>query len=219
MEELSHAVMIRLHYQPGDADFEWRLAFFRSMVFPRLLHQTDQNFEIWVWCHPEHSQRIAEVSGRIRIWETVQFSRVSKRGVLDPKELLNVKGEELPRFDIQSRLDSDDFISSEYIAKVKKEVSRFVGKASVIISFQPYKLCLWKLTRYKMRTRYHASQCSMFFSLYQPRSAVYHNVWGVSHIRAYQIVNNVVTVSEGYCDLVVHGINVQTDIAKTDVAL
>ena len=40
MNGLRHAVIIRMHYQPGDRKFDWRLAFFRSMVLPRLLTQT-----------------------------------------------------------------------------------------------------------------------------------------------------------------------------------
>ena len=48
MNGLRHAVIVRLHYQPGDPKFAWRLAFFRPWCcpgcFPERLLRHDAGF-------------------------------------------------------------------------------------------------------------------------------------------------------------------------------
>lgn len=201
---LRHAVIVRLHYQPGDLRFGWRLAFFRSMVLPRLASQTCQDFEIWVICHPHHVQEIENLEN-LQARGLSDFPGLS--GWKDSQEL----AEALPRFDIQTALDSDDLVSLDYIARIQEEVGKRLGR-TLVLSFQPYKLNLLDLRRYKMWERYHERQCSMFWTLYIPAGQEYRSVIEFDHSFAWKWCSNVVTIPEGYCDMTIHGANMETGL-------
>ena len=206
MNGLRHAVIIRLHYQPGDPKFDWRLAFFRSMVLPRLLTQTCQDFEIWVVCHPEHVQEIAGI-GNIGSINAVGLPNFSTLGMWTSQAL----GDALPRFDLQTALDSDDLVTLNYIDRIREEVGQHLGQ-KLIVSFQPYKLNLLDLRRYVMWERYCETQCSMFWTLYTPPGEEYRSVLEFDQSFAWKWCPNVVTIPEGYCDMVIHGGNMETGL-------
>ena len=206
MTGLRHAVIIRMHYQPGDPKFDWRLAFFRSMVLPRLLTQTCQDFEIWVVCHPEHVQEIAGI-GSIGSINAVGLPNFSTLGMWTSQDL----GDALPRFDLQTALDSDDLVTLNYIDRIREEVGQHLGQ-KLIVSFQPYKLNLLDLRRYVMWERYCETQCSMFWTLYTPPGEEYRSVLEFDHSFAWKWCPNVVTIPEGYCDMAIHGGNMETGL-------
>lgn len=205
MSELSHAVITRMHYPPESPVFPWRLAFYRTMVLPRLLNQTDKNFEVWVVCHPEHMAAVEELGSGIHVCGLPAFPAPFFDGrmkELDAKEL-----EVLPQFDIQTSLDSDDLVSLDYIARIKEEVAKRPDRL-LALSFQPWKLDLLTLKRYKMSERYGTHQGSMFYSLYQPDKSDYQSIMSINHIYLGVFFTDVVIVAEeGYCDFVIHGAN------------
>ena len=203
MNGLRHAVIIRMHYQPGDPKFAWRLAFFRSMVLPRLLTQTCQDFEIWVVCHPEHVHEV-ETLGNVHVVGLPGFSSL---GMWTSQDL----GDALPRFDLQTALDSDDLVTLNYIDRIREEVGQRLGQ-KLIVSFQPYKLYLPEVRRYVMWERYYEQQCSMFWTLYTPPGEEYRSVLEFDHSFAWKWCPNVVTIPEGYCDMVIHGGNMETGL-------
>lgn len=207
--DLRHAVVIRLHYQPGDPLFAWRLAFFRSMVLPRLAAQTCQDFEIWVVCHPDHVREI-ESLGNVHAIGLSDFCVAEAWRGVEWKDSWELP-EALPRFDIQTALDSDDLVSLDYIARIQEEVAKRLGQP-LILSFQPYKLDLLTLCRYVMWERYCETQCSMFWTLYTPPGEEYRSVLEFDHSFAWKWCPNVVTIPEGYCDMTIHGTNMETGL-------
>ena len=208
MNGLRHAVVVRLHYQPDDPKFDWRLAFFRAMVLPRLISQRGllrhgEDFEIWVVCHPQHVQKI-EALGNVHVVGLPDFSTL---GMWTGQALADA----LPRFDIQTALDSDDLVSLDYIARIQEEVGKSLER-TLIVSFQPYKVNLLDLRRYVIWERYYEQQCSMFWTLYTPPGEEYRSVLEFDHSFAWKWCPNVVTIPEGYCDMAIHGTNLETGL-------
>lgn len=143
---MTHAVVIRFHYPPGyDREkIEWRFAFFRSMVLPRLLAQLNKKFVIAIRTDgsPEWDRRFRELSDRIITFSVnPNFADWIPEGH-DPQKFHKKKGRffvdfapwesviDLPKFDIQTSVDSDDLIirpdfidKIESIAEANREAS------------------------------------------------------------------------------------------------
>lgn len=200
---LRHAVVIRFHYSPDDPRFSWRFAFFKSMVLPRLLNQTDQDFEIWLVCHPAHEILIGKLDRKINICTIPEFP--------SPETFRLVDMSALAQFDIQTSFDTDDLVSLNYIEKIKAEITNNLGR-TLLVTFQPYKLDILSLKRYKMWERYGNGKCSMFFSLYQPDKSNYRSVFDFDHSYIGGWCNNIICIPEGYCDMVIHGANWMTHL-------
>jgi len=208
---LTHAIIIRLYFAPDDPRAAWRLDFFEQQVLPCLARQTCPDFAIWISCHPAHQERLQALDPRIR---TYQDGAQAEDQVIGLIALAPGKGA-LPQVAIQTRHDSDDLLSKHYVARIRKEIAKRPDK-SLLVSFQPYKLDLASGQRYRLATRYHRQQPSMFLSLYQPDQKNYRYIYECNHRRLWQICPRVVTVPEGYCDLVVHGGNCHTKIGERD---
>jgi len=186
---MNHAVLIRLNYKEDYPHLNWRLSFFESMVLPRLLKQTVPDFDIWVYCNPLHVDRLKAMSDRIKTYSTNRT---------DPA---------LPKYDIQTRHDSDDLVSLDYIFKIQEICKNHEKTVPLVISFQPYKLDLWTLNRHPY-ARYNARNCSAFQSLYFPdKEKEYRNILSFNHRRIWQTYPDVVTIPLGYCDIIVHDSN------------
>jgi hypothetical protein len=211
---LTHAIIIRLFFEPEDPRAAWRLAFFEAMALPCLQRQTCGDFEIWIRCHPAHRGRLETMDRRIRTFRDQPRREDAEIG-LTALAALAGDGADLPRVDIQTRHDSDDLVSRHYVARIRKEVEK-IDSGPLVVSFQPFKLDLFSLRRHSMATRYHARRCSMFLSLYQPDKADYRFIYDYNHRLIWKDFPRAVTVGEGYCDLVVHGRNCHTKIEKTD---
>lgn len=216
---LSHNIIIRMAYKPDDPRFAWRLAYFQAMCLPRLLRQTDQGFEIWVRCHPEHNAVVGGLHPKVHPFQGWGV----EDGYMGFPENGDPANHVLPRSHIQTRMDCDDLVSKHFVARIHKEVAK-QADTPLLVSFQPWKLDLYTLTRYSMSRRYHEQCTSMFLSLYQPdiSGSRYWRIYDYNHSRIWQELGEpvkVVTVREGYCDLVVHGDNRLTTIGKGDVPL
>jgi len=204
-QKLNHAIIIRLHYPPSDLLFTWRLAFFREFVLPRLLFQTNSDFEIWVICHPEHANLMTKIHPKIHVCPFPHFPKNSGFSKSNYNEMM-------PHFDIQTSLDSDDLVSQDYVEKIKQEVSLSLDKP-LVLSFQPYKLALITMKKYRMWERYYEfGRCSMFYSLYLPKTEIYECIYNFDHSFITDYYKNIVHVPEGYCDMVIHGGNWMTDL-------
>lgn len=202
MTESRHAVIIRLHYSPDNPIIPWRFAFFRSMVLPRILNQTNRDFDLWIVCHPEHLNQIRDFDLNINICCTPEF----------PHNIGSVKknfNDIMPHYEIQTSMDSDDLVSLMYIARIKEEVNKTPNE-KIVISFQPYKLDLLTMKRYKMWERYGPIKCSMFHSLYQPDLKDYDSILNFDHSFISDYIKNIVTIPEGYCDMTIHNSNWMT---------
>lgn len=213
---MNHGIIIRLYFSPDDPRAAWRLAMFEALTLPCLQRQSCQDFSLWIRCHPAHRERLEAMDPRLRTF--------SQRTAREDREIgLNAlagDGEELPRFDIQTRLDSDDLVTRHFVARIHKEVERHANSQPLVVSFQPVKFELSSLLCYRMHTRYGPQRCSMFLSLYQPPNCEdYRYIYDFNHRLIWETFPRVVTVPEGYCRLVVHAQNCHTKIESNDTII
>lgn len=207
----SHVLITRFHYADNDPRFEWRFAFYKAMVLPRILRQEDQDFDIAIRCNRFHAARFEELSPRIMTFQTGDDTAHYKRNGMKryfhdfvPWEA--VSG--LPKYDIQSGLDSDDLIGPDYI-RIINETFRHETEATHLC-FQPELFRLQTLRIEPMR-EYSRERGSAFRSLYQPdKGDGYKFIDGVSHMILGRYANKTVVIPKGHCFAVAHHFNEST---------
>lgn len=208
-----HAIVIRIDYPDCEA-FEWRFAFFRSVVLTRLLMQTDQNFDILIRCNPIHKERFEALSEKIK---TFHHDSPTKYGT----GLSHIKtgSNSVPAFEykldypIQTRIDSDDLVSKDFVERIHKE---FKGKTEdTLLHFQPMKFDLYELKTYHVGMKSTIEHMSPFVSLYQPKE-VKHFIYQFGHTKIGKQFKNVIFIDEGYCWLTVHHNNASTTVRDVD---
>lgn len=215
-KNMKHVVIIRMHYPRGDERFKWRFKYFKRMVLPRLLAQTDQNFDIAIRCNPIHNRLFERLSPKIKTFcvrnESERYKIVKERKYfLDFVPWSDVIG--LERYEIQSGLDSDDLISENYIETVKKEIAKHDKDKTLHISFQPGIFNADTLQKFPINIRYTKKMGSAFFTIYQPNlKGKYIFAYQYSHLKLGGYFNESVILPAGYCWASVHGHNISTNI-------
>jgi len=212
---MTHAIIIRMHYPEGDPRFEWRLAYFQAMVLPRLLGQTDQNFDIAVRCYAWQEERIKSLSKKIITFRVKdEFERVRKvRGkkyFVDFAKWEDVEG--LKKYDIQSGLDSDDLVSPKYIETIHRMVDASSKWQSLHISFQPRVFDAMTFKTGDIGVKYSEKKGSAFMSIYQPNKENYRFVYEESHLRIGRHFDKSIIIGPGFCWATVHGNNFSTKL-------
>lgn len=219
---MTAAFIIRFHYPEDDPRFAWRLAYFKAMVLPRLLAQTYSDFDIAIRCNPAHDHEFAGLAPRLRVFhvqgEAEQYREQNgARYFLDFVPWASV--EDLPQYDLQMGLDSDDLIRSDYVERIMRELKEAnpAGDKKVHISFQPGLFDLKTLRQYEMPQRYGPRCGSAFFALYQPYdSAVYHFAYEASHRYLYRLAEQSLCITEpGYCWATTHDRNESTRLTRS----
>jgi hypothetical protein len=122
-----HAVIIRFWHNDFNV-YKWRLAYFQSMVLPRLQNQTVRDFDICILSHPADYGYLQSLDPRIK-------SFTMKSGEYDYKKQGNFKLDDtygLKHYPIQTRIDSDDLVSPYFI-----EAIRTAHKKTPYVTFQP----------------------------------------------------------------------------------
>jgi len=170
---MTTVLIIRFHYQKDDPRFAWRFAYFQSMVLPRILGQTDQNFDIAIWCNEWHDGLFRALSEKIRTFRVKAEARYrtgigGKRYFLDFAPWKDVEG--LEQYDIQAGLDSDDLVEPDFISTIHELVKKNGAENSLHISFQPGLFFVKKLATGPMRNIYGPTRGSAFMALYQPEA-------------------------------------------------
>ncbi|MDD5068069.1 MAG: glycosyltransferase [Candidatus Pacebacteria bacterium] len=209
----SHVVIIRMHYQEHDKRFPWRLAYFQAMVYPRLMNQTDKNFDIAIRCNQWQEEAIKRIDPRIITFQTrnqtVRYRmHRGKKYFYDFCKWKDVMG--LRQYDIQTGLDSDDLVSRCFIERIKSEVNNAEGKKSLHISFQPELFELKTLKTRSITTKYGPKKGSAFLSLYQPNKKNYKFIYEESHLDMWRHAKKSIIIPEGYCWATAHGLNEST---------
>jgi hypothetical protein len=214
------AVITRFHYPKGHPDFKWRLDFYKNEVFPRLLTQIDQEFDIWLWIEPHHEKQV-KFDPRINTFTVDCNVRKNQYGhFIDHTPWSKVKG--LPKYDVQVGLDSDDLVEPKFISKIKRLAT---GNKSIHISFQPIKMDMKTGKKYQMRfcgnkTKYNAENgTSPVFAIYQPRKDKYKFAYEHDHLFIFKHFDMLKLVGEGYVYMGIHGKNDSTRITKKDIPL
>jgi len=212
----SHVLTIRFHYAENDPRFEWRLEYFKKEVLPRILKQTDQNFDIAIRCNPKHAEIFKKLSPKIITFQTKNDEARYKTGKNGKKyfedfvQWEDVRG--LKKYDIQSGLDSDDLIGPRYIEAIQEALAG--EKEATHICFQPQTFNL-KTKRIKPMMRYHGTRGSAFMSLYQPNKENYKFIYCGSHISLWKNAKKSITLPQGHCWATIHDINESTGVKRT----
>lgn len=211
---MTHALIIRFHYEKDDKRYPWRLAYFKSMVLPRILNQTVKNFEIYMRVNPWQVEEVKALDPRINIFmvehEKADYKYTGgKKYFLDFVPYKQVCG--LPMFDIQSGLDSDDLIAPDYMETVQRVISE-QGDERVHVCYQPEIFDLKDLKIRPIGTTYTPTKGSAFLSLYQPKKIrEYKFIYEESHLKMGRGIKSIV-LPAGKCWATVHGKNESTGV-------
>jgi hypothetical protein len=191
------AVLTRLHFEPGDHNWEQRLAIFRTITLPCILSQTVKDFTYYVICCSDHVDQVASLSPKIIPLPWPVFPKA-----IGPRHNYD---DLIPPYNLQASIDYDDWISVDYIKKLR-QTSRLCDRQQVI-TFVPTKLDLLNLTCYKMKEVYGDTKASPFYSLYTPNLSNYQNIYNFNHYRVPKKLAPVKLIKPGYCHLVIHQLN------------
>jgi len=157
------AVVTRCHYKEDDPRFPQRVDMYKKYTLNSLLNQTDQDFDILVWCEPHHDDLFKSLSDRIKIIHAdTEVRYKSNKFFVDYTPFSKVYGME--KYEAQLGLDSDDEIKPTAIEEVKKHLKG--GRKA--ISLQPVKRDVKTGKMYKMVDYKSKGKLSPIFCLYQP---------------------------------------------------
>jgi hypothetical protein len=215
------AFIIRFHYAIDDPRFDWRLAYFRSVVLPRILSQTIEEFEIAIWCNPWHHDLFRSLSKKIRVFGV----RPEADGFVRPEDVeraqkyhidftywRDVVG--LPPYELQVGLDSDDLIREDYLERIHKEISSRTLDY-LHLCFQPMIFNLSNLTQYDYIANYGPEHGSPFFALLQRDTSKYIFSYEYSHLKLPSFFDESLWIEPGYCWFTIHDGNASTRLPAT----
>lgn len=206
----STVIITRFHYPKEDRKFNWRFEYFKNSVLPKILDQSDNDFDIAIWCEKHHEDLFKSLSPRIKIFQA-SYEKRNSGLFIDYTAWENVTG--LGKYVIQIGLDSDDLISRDFIKKTKSLCN---GYQTILVSFQPVKKDIKTGKRYAM-DQYTRLRGSPIFALYQPNlEDDYKFAYHTSHLRMALITKKVILVPEGYVEMSIHDQNDSTKIKITD---
>lgn len=213
MNKLTFAFIIRFHYSSKDLRFKWRFEYFKNEVLPRILNQTEQDFDICIRCNPEHNELFKSLHPKIKTFQVENEFVEYKQSKLNGKKYFEdfvewdrVLG--LEKYDVQMGLDSDDLIEKDYFSIIKELVYKNIG-TTLHICFQP-KLFRLSTGKTKPMRTYSEKRGSAFFALYQPSKDNYKFAYCMSHIILGRIAEKTIVVPEGHCMATAHDINEST---------
>jgi hypothetical protein len=215
-----NAIITRFTYDKEAVKTEeywWRYEFYKNKVLPRLEKQTNQNFDLWFNCNPWQDKEVKELGVNVFRVDT-KNARPGKysNGVFKFVSWSAVRG--LPKYEIQTALDSDDFVEpyfNDIILKLSK------GDKRIHLSFQPIKLDISTDKRYRMHPDsphfYHAWRGSPVFSIYQPSGEFYY-VYDRSHAKMPKITDKSIKI-ENEVYMVIHKDNATNEIIESDILI
>lgn len=203
VNEMKHIVVTRMLYTDNDRFFK-RLELYKKYTLKSLKEQSVHNFDIAVLCNRKHKEAIREL-GVIPF-----FVGKDNFGQRDKTWHCKVSWSEiegLGKYDIQSNIDSDDWVCHKYIEKIQ-ELS--VGDKSIHIHFQPLLFNLKTQEIKAMRNRYDSNNGSAFYSLYQPDKTNYIYIGQDGHRRMQNYADKTIIICESYAYVGIHDDNDST---------
>jgi hypothetical protein len=197
-----HAIITRLNFPRNSPDYQYYLDLFKENLLHCLQTQTDKNFELWVGTNGELESELLSLP----LVNVFRFDLTHKaNGAITPFE---VKGFE--DYDIQTRVDVDDLVSSKFVERINWEFAK--SKGTILLNFIPYKLDYDAKELYiSKKSPYNDTRTSMFLSMLRPRCFIYKH----SHLKMWTEADSVITIPEGYCSLVIHGKNTNSRLHKS----
>ena len=213
---MKKAFIIRFHYEENDPRFAWRFQYFKESVLPRILAQSVQDFDIAIRCNPAHDQLFKDLSEKIRVFhvdgECVQYKMVGGRKYfLDFVSWDRVI--DLPRYELQLGLDSDDLIEPFYLKAIVNMLRGMPDHETTHICFQPQLINEKTGDIHRMPQRYSSTKGSAFFAIYQPAGTEpYVFAYQESHLTISRNFINKIVMPEGACFASCHHLNESTHI-------
>lgn len=214
-----HAVIIRFHYPDGHPDFSWRFAYFQAMVLPRLLAQTNKDFDICVRINPAsevHKVLFELLSPRIKTFSVKPeaehrikpgYEAKAKRYFVDFVDWEDVVG--LEKYEIQTALDSDDLILKDDFIDLIETNHRiqcnYHRAKSSYITFQPLMFDVEGLKMYIHKMRYSIDRGAPIYSIAQSvDDPGYIFVYSDSHLKIGRQFGAKTFYDESLCAMSVH---------------
>jgi len=201
---MTHVVVTRMLYQDSEP-FLKRLELYYKL-FNSLKNQTVQNFDIAVLCNRKHADILKEI---FRDSVIPFFTKEDNFGQRDKTWHCKIPWEEiegLNMYDIQSNIDSDDWVSENYIETIQKHCK----DKSLHIHFQPTLVRLKTGQTKSMNSVYNKYNGSAFYSLYQPDKSNYIYIGQDGHRRMQNYAEESILIPEGYAFVGIHDNNDST---------
>lgn len=203
------AVITRFHYPRHDPRFNWRFDYYAHETLPRLLDQTDKNFDIWVWCEPHHDARFKRLHPRINVFHGTYDKRQSHL-FIDYTSYERLTG--LPKYPIQFGLDSDELVEPGIIEHARKLCK---GEQSIHISYQPILYDVATGRKFHMKRTYGGHFGSAIFAFYQPNlGSNWKFAYHTSHIRLPKLAEVRLREPAGFVYVSVHHQNDSTRLHR-----
>jgi len=207
----SNILIIRFHYSENDQRFDWRFGYFKAMVLPRIINQTDQNFDIGIRCNPKHADLFKALSDKIITFQTKNDDARYKTGNKGKKYFEDfVRWDDvigLEKYDIQTGIDSDDLMDLDYIKIVNKAMAG--RREATHLCFQPELFDL-KTLEIRPMQRYHETKGSAFMALFQPNKSNYKFLYERSYLTLFKYAKKSIVIPRGHCWATAHWINEST---------
>ncbi len=180
-------------------DFLKRFELYKKLTLNSLRKQTRQGFDIAVKCNPKHTHIVKEEFPDIITFYQTKTTTKNKYGYyVDFVGWEHIKG--LDKYKIQTSLDSDDFVSENFIKKIEDTVK---GKNhSVHIHFQPTIYNIKTGEKKKMKRRY-GEKGSVVYSLYNADVFIGCD----SHLKMGNYAKESILIGEGYAFMGIHNNN------------
>lgn len=212
------AVITRLHYDADDPKFLDRVEMYKEHTLKSLLEQTDQDFDIWIWCEEWHDEIVKAIHPRVNIFHGNWVKRSDpelsniKKYFIDYTHWDKIVG--LPKYEVQVGLDSDDVLAPNTIAEIRKVA---VGDKRTAISLQPLKIDVNTGKLWHMRS-YKAHRVAPIFALYQPEALndSFMFAYQASHMRLAAYCDNKVELPVGLAYMRIHDSNESTTMMENE---
>ena len=200
---MKHAVIVRFYYEKENESFNFRLNLFKNNMLKCIFNQTNQDFEFYIVCHPQHNKLFTNINSKIK---TINTSGVVKPNGMVLRAYFNL--EQFEKYNIVTRVDSDDLISDDFIETIVSYYNPD-DKTPTLIHFDPIWLDYELNKQYiPKKNKYNDKFTSMFCSFINPT----HFVYNIEHIYLGQYAKKIIKIPYGKCWLVVHGHNDTTHL-------
>lgn len=198
-------IITRLLYE-DDNRFQKRLSLYKQYLLSSLEKQTNKDFDVAALCNRKHAPVLRSIG------VIPYFTREGNFGTRDKTWHIKIPWSEiegLDKYDIQSNIDSDDWVSGDYIQTIQELAQ---GDKSIHIHFQPLLVDIKTGLVKKMKSVYNENNGSAFCSLYQPNKDNYIYIGQDGHRRMQNYADKTIIIDEGRCFVGVHDDNDSTHI-------
>ena len=188
---ITHFVTTRLIYHDKDM-LKHRAQLMADILIPALKAQVASQFKLVIRCFAEDVTLIKSI---------VDFPFLHFENYNDYVKLCKTH-----KAVIQTRHDSDDWMSPLYLAKIQEIYSQNIDKSKLLIHFQPTRLD-YHTQKLIPLPEYNNKCLSGFLTLCQDPDNIIHSVYEHSHTDMYKITPNIIKMPEGFVKYWIHGKN------------